>query len=97
MYGRANRRAADFRSCADARSRWLVSSLLCTPGDICILRRHEVEAGSAKLLRLAAAVGDPALLEGANDLRQGMTLLALVEAGMAASAQFRAFEPVEHE
>jgi hypothetical protein len=26
-----------------------------------------------------------------------MTLLALVEPGMAASAQFRAFEPVEHE
>jgi hypothetical protein len=26
-----------------------------------------------------------------------MTLLALAEPGMAASAQFRAFEPVEHE
>jgi hypothetical protein len=39
----------------------------------------------------------PALFEGADDLREEMTLLALVEPGMAASAQFRAFEPVEHE
>src|ERR1700737_4663742 len=37
------------------------------------------------------------LFEGADDLREEMTLLALVEPGMAASAQFRAFEPVEHE
>jgi hypothetical protein len=29
----------------------------------------EVEAGGPKLLRLAAAVGDPTLLEGADDLR----------------------------
>ncbi len=57
----------------------------------------EVEAGGAKLLRLGAAIGDPALLEGADDLREGMTLLALVEAGMAAPAQFRTFEPIEHE
>src|SRR4029078_8091372 len=55
---------------------------------------NEVEGGGAKLLSLRAAVGDQALLEGADDLRQGMTLLALVEAGMAAPAQFRAFEPV---
>ena len=39
----------------------------------------------------------PALFEGADDLREEMTLLAVVEPGMAASAQFRAFEPVEHE
>src|SRR5271165_7030907 len=39
----------------------------------------------------------PALFEGADDLREEMTLRALVEPGMAASAQFRAFEPVEHE
>ena len=39
----------------------------------------------------------PALFQGADDLREKMTLLALVEPGMAASAQFRAFEPVEHE
>jgi hypothetical protein len=49
------------------------------------------------LLRFCAAVGDPALLEGADDLREGMTLFALVEPGVAAPAQFRAFKPVEHE
>lgn len=42
----------------------------------------EVEAGGAKLLRLAATIGNPALLEGADDLRRGVTLLALVEASM---------------
>ena len=57
----------------------------------------EVETGGAKLLRLGAAVGDPALLEGADDLREGVTLLAFVKAGVAAPTQFRAFEPVEHE
>ena len=55
----------------------------------------EVEAGGTKLLRLGTAVGNPALFEGADDLREEMTLLALVEPGMAASAQFRDFEPVE--
>jgi len=57
----------------------------------------EVKAGGTKLLRLGAAVGDPALLESADDLRERMTLLALVKSGMAAPAQFWAFEPVEHE
>jgi hypothetical protein len=57
----------------------------------------EVEAGGTKLLRLGTAVGNPALFEGADDLREEMKLLALVEPGMAASALFRAFEPVEHE
>lgn len=42
----------------------------------------EVEAGGAKLLRLAATIGNPALLEGADDHRRGVTLLALVEASM---------------
>jgi hypothetical protein len=54
----------------------------------------EVKHGGAKLLHLGAAVGDPALLESADDLREGMTLLALVKSGMAAPAQFWAFEPV---
>ena len=49
----------------------------------------EVEAGGAKLLRLGIAVRNPALFEGADDLREETTLLALVEPGMAASAQFR--------
>ena len=31
------------------------------------------------------------------DLRQGMALLALVQPGMAAPAELRAFQPVEHE
>ena len=61
-----------------------------------------VEAGGTKLLCLGTAVGNPALFaglvcqpclpalfEGADDLREEMTLLALVEPGMAASAQFR--------
>ena len=41
----------------------------------------EVEAGGTKLLRLGTAVGNPALFEGADDLREEMTLLALVEPG----------------
>jgi hypothetical protein len=57
----------------------------------------EVEPGGAELLRFCAAVGDPALLEGADDLHEGMTLFALVEPGVAAPAQFRAFKSVEHE
>jgi hypothetical protein len=43
------------------------------------------------LLRLGTAVGNPALSEGADDLREERTLLALVEPGTAASTQFRAF------
>ena len=47
----------------------------------------DVEAGGTKLLRLGTAVGNglvcnPALFEGADDLREEMTLLALVEPGM---------------
>jgi hypothetical protein len=61
----------------------------------------EVEAGRtnccASALRSAIRPCLPALFEGADDLREETTLLALVEPGMAASAQFRAFEPVEHE
>ena len=55
----------------------------------------EVEAGGTKLLRLGTAVGNPvgnrALFEGADDLREEMTLLALVELGMSASARFSSF------
>ena len=57
----------------------------------------EVEPRGAKLLGLDAAIGDPALLEGADDLHKGMTLFALVEPGVAAPPQFRALQPVEHE
>jgi hypothetical protein len=51
----------------------------------------EVEAGGTKLLRLGTAVGDPPLLEGADDLRERMTLLALVEAGVAAPGAIPGF------
>ena len=57
----------------------------------------EVEPRGAKLLGLDAAIGDPALLDGADDLHKGMTLFALVEPGVAAPPQFRALQPVEHE
>jgi len=49
------------------------------------------------LLRLRAAVGDSTLLEGANKLDKEMALFALVQPGVAAPAQSRAFQPVEHE
>src|SRR6516165_11215817 len=59
--------------------------------------RPEARNCCASALRSAIRPCLPALFEGGDDLRQEMTLLALVEPGMAASAQFRAFEPVEHE
>ena len=59
--------------------------------------RPEARNCCASALRSAMRPCLPALFEGADDLREEMTLLALVEPGMAASAQFRAFEPVEHE
>src|ERR1700730_8841332 len=92
MYGRAMRRAPIVQSHGDGRWRRRCSGVPeHDRGD------EEVEAGGTKLLRLGTAVGNPALFEGADDLREEMTLLALVEPGLAASAQFRAFEPVEHE
>jgi len=57
----------------------------------------QVEAGCPILLRLVAAVDDPALAEGVDCLRQGMALFAVVETGMASPAQIRIFEPVQHE
>jgi hypothetical protein len=59
--------------------------------------RPEARNCCASALRLAIRPCLPALFEGADDLHEKMTPLALVEPGMAASAQFRAFEPVEHE
>ena len=56
----------------------------------------EVQARGAELLRLGASLADPPLMEGANHLGQRMTLLALVQAGMAAPAQVRTFQPVQH-
>ena len=52
-------------------------------------RNRQVEPGGAELLRVGATISDAPLLEGADDLREETTLLALVEPGMAASAQFR--------
>jgi len=61
----------------------------------------EVEAGGTNCWHLGTASAIrpclPALFEGADDLREEMTLLALAEPGMAAPTQFQAFEPVEHE
>ena len=45
----------------------------------------------------ASAVGDAALLEGADDLGQEVALFALVQPGVAAPAQLRTFQPIEHE
>lgn len=46
----------------------------------------EVKAGGAKLLRLGAGIGNPALFEHAEDLRERMTLTALVAPGVASPA-----------
>jgi hypothetical protein len=50
-----------------------------------------------ELLRFRAAVGDAPLLEGANYLGEEVALFALVQPGLAAPAQLRAFQPIEHE
>lgn len=50
-----------------------------------------------ELLRIRAAVGDPSLLEGADHLRQGVPLLALVQPGMTKLSELRPFQPVQHE
>jgi hypothetical protein len=57
----------------------------------------QVQPRCPVLLRLGAAVCDPTLLEGADDLREEMTLFGLVQAGVAASTQCQAFQPVERE
>ena len=51
----------------------------------------QVETGGPELLRLGTAVSDAPLLERADHLGEGVTLLALVQAGMAEPAQFRDF------
>ena len=57
----------------------------------------EVQARGAELLRLGALLADPPLVEGADHLGRRMPLLALVQAGMAAPAKVRTFQPVQHE
>ena len=52
---------------------------------------------SAELLSLVGPVGDAALLERADCLRQEVAQLGLVEAGRAAPPERWAFDPVEHE
>src|ERR1700730_11881673 len=59
--------------------------------------RPEARNCCASALRSALRPCLPALFEGADDLREEMTLLALVEPGMPAWAHLQAFEPVEHE
>ena len=86
--------------CSVAR-RWTMASAMSVEfqNTIAAMTRLRPEArnGCASALRSAIRPCLPALFEGADDLREEMTLRALVEPGMAASAQFRAFEPVEHE
>ena len=57
---------------------------------------HQVQPRGSELLRLHAAVGDAALLEGADDLGKEVALFALVQPGVAAPAQFRAFGAIAH-
>ncbi len=47
---------------------------------------HEVQPRSAELLRLGTALGDPALVEGANFLSQEVPLLTLIQPGVTAPA-----------
>lgn len=60
-------------------------------------RDDQVEAGCPILLGFMAAIDDAALAEGVDRLRQGMTLFAVVEAGMASPTQIGIFQPVQHE
>jgi len=86
--------------CSVAR-RWVMASAMSVEfqNTIAAMRRLRPEARNccARHCGLVRRPCLPALFQGADDLREKMTLLALVEPGMAASAQFRAFEPVEHE
>lgn len=65
------------------------------PVDDC--RDDEVQSRGAVLLSLVAAIDDPALPERADCVGERMTLFALVEPSLAASAKRRIFQPVEHE
>lgn len=47
--------------------------------------------------RLMAAVDDAALTECVDRLRQGMTLLAVIETGIASPTPIGIFQPVQHE
>ncbi len=49
------------------------------------------------MLRVIGPLGDPSLPEGADRLRESMSLLAFVEARLAAPAEGRILKPVEHE
>ena len=58
-------------------------------------RDDEVKTRGPELLCLVGPIGDAALLERADRLRQEMTLLGLVEARLAAAAKCGAFQPVD--
>jgi hypothetical protein len=47
---------------------------------------HQVQPRRPELLRIVTAIGDATLLECANDLGQGVALLAFVQAGLATLA-----------
>ncbi len=60
-------------------------------------RDHQVQPRRPELLRVLAAVGNAALLEGADHLGQGVALLALAQPGLAALAQGGRLKPVDRE
>ena len=57
----------------------------------------EVETRCPKLLSFMCSVGDAALFEGADRLREEVALLGFVETWLASAAQSRAFQPIQHE
>jgi len=57
----------------------------------------QIQSGRAILQRLVGPVDDPPLTERADRLHQDVTLLALVEACLAAPTKIGVFQPVEHE
>ncbi len=58
---------------------------------------HQVQARGTVLLVLQGPVGEPALPVRVHGLRQGMTRLALVQPGLAATPQGPALQPVDRE
>ena len=58
---------------------------------------HQVQTGSPELLRVRTAVSDAPLLERADHLGECVSLLALVQAGVAELPELWRLQPVQHE
>jgi MFS family permease len=56
----------------------------------------EVETRRPKLLRFMRTIGDSALLEGADRLREKVALLGFVEASLTSATEGRTLQPIEH-